>query len=155
MNPAPRITQDGSPIRWSRFPLTIRVWPDVPLEMASAAMMAAHKWNAAAHRHAPDFGPLFAPWCGVEHMDVTVFYDPRQSYTQHSVNGIGRTIDVSTVNLQPLPFWEMVQAAKHELGHALGLAHDEHTPRALMYPKLGTRRQPTRREVLTVVGRLG
>jgi len=152
-NPAPQILgTDGKPIRWSRLPLTIHTWPDAPMKMHAAVAMACHHWNKTAIKRATRF---FRPWDRLEHLDVAVYLDERECYATHSLMPGGHLVDTASVRLMHLDFWPMVTACKHELGHALGLAHDEQTPRALMYPKLGTRRQPTKREVLTVLGELG
>lgn len=132
-------------LRWDSLPVVMTFDDNIPAPVRRQAMQAAAEWEAAAGK------PLFlfdtlegrspkdlnmitivadSQWDGASNENAKTFYlYERQSLRQTIISIRNRVIENENI--------DTFSVILHELGHVLGLGHDETNHSSIMYPQLG------------------
>lgn len=147
----------GEIVRWYQLPVVVYIDNNVPDSKVSAIYKAASKWDGALGRQAFEIRRGSGLGISKNNLNVisyvTNWQQPRQATMVTSAWGNGNQIleaDIG-INSQYYTFYglnefipgafSMETLATHELGHVLGLAHQDTNTKSVMYPYLGANQE--------------
>jgi len=134
---------------WSResFPLQIHTGANVPDHYLVAIEKAVLNWNRAVEReflqvNRSTYVEQRNVRQGTIHISVVDLEDTSPGY--HKLGDARKTVSrengtVRSVRIrldEDITDRYLVPAITHEIGHALGLGHDDNSPRSIMYPSM-------------------
>lgn len=133
----------GLPLYWAlnQYPLTLVIRPEIPTELRTRIVMAANVWNLVVGYTIFEIGP--DRLTELSSRNTIVITGPlSESFGDHTLGltSLGANVMSGVIQhaqmelLTNLSGPKAFQIALHELGHALGLAHDHEDPLSVMYP---------------------
>lgn len=124
---------EGFPI-WEHMPLAVQYESRMNARVVDELLLAEDWWNEQVGQVFIDFGPtdVFVPFVGHVHVKETAEGGKATAYLRYSDDCAIEKVAIDMPG--NAADWFLWIAARHELGHALGLGHDDDDKGSIMSP---------------------